>query len=390
MAESENTKRPIILDAEKIRRPMLLNIFDGTPLYGLDEEYVFFYDETNNVRKFWITDDGLNQKPTNFVLAGLVHKKSTPITGIEGLISSLHIQKSATEIKFNQLATGSYLGVLNSKRIQTLLGWLNDKEIFIHYSKLNLLYWSLVDIIDSVWDEPGLREYMPYVMHIKGELFNLANADLGKLVPLLKKYRFPNVKRAEIKVFMLELVAHLDSVAKKPLTDISELVLMMIRKASNLEEPPFIIDNEDDILIEDFHGNFLRSLYIYPTSTHIFDQESEVQQDLANTQVRFKDKFVDYSFVDSQDRIEVQLSDGICGLLGSHFNFLEENTFEELIKIKENLNPRQKTTLYLLQQLIDKSNSQSNGFMHRISPVDSDYKNDFFLHNCPLPPHVLL
>lgn len=389
MTEPENTRKPIILDAEEIRRPMLLNIFDGTPLYGLDEEYVFFYDETNNVRKFWITDDGLNQKPTNFVLGGLVHKKSTPITGIEELITSLHIQKSAAEIKFNQLATGSYLGVLNSKRIQTLLEWLNEKDIFIHYSKLNLLYWSLVDIVDSLWDAPELREYMPYVMQIKGELFNLANADLDLLVPLLKKYRFPNVKRTEIKAFMLELAAHLHLVAKKPLTNISELVLMMIRKASNLEELPFIIDNEDDILIEDFHGHFLRSLYIYPTSTHIFDHESEVQRDLANTQVQFKKKFVDYSFVNSQDRIEVQLSDGVCGLLGSHFNFLEENTFEELMEIKEKLNPRQKKTLYLLQQLIDKSDSQSNGFMHRISPMDSDYKNDFFLHNRPLPPHVI-
>lgn len=389
MTDPKNTKKQIILDAEEMRRSMILNIFDGTALYGLDEEYVFFYDETNNIRKFWITDDGLNEKPTNFVLGGIVHKKSQPITCFDELVASLHIQKSATEIKFNQLATGSYLGVLNSKKIQTLLEWLIKNGIYIHYSKLNLLYWSLVDIIDSVWEEPELRQYMPYVMQIKGELFNLANADLDKLVPLLKKYRFPNVKRPEVKAFMLELAAQLRSVAKKPLSDISALVLMMIERASNLEEPPFIIDNEDDILIEDFNGHFLRSLYIYPTSTHIFDMESEVQNDLADTQVQYKQKFVDYSFVDSKYRIEVQLSDGICGLLGCHFNFLEKHTFEELVEIKEKLNPRQKTTLYLLQKLIDVSEEQSNGFLHRISPMDSDIKNDYFLHNRPLPAHVI-
>ena len=389
MTDPKNTKKQIILDAEEMRWPMILNIFDSTALYGLDEEYVFFYDETNNIRKFWITDDGLNEKPTNFVLGGIVHKKSQSITCFDELVASLHIQKSATEIKFNQLATGSYLGVLNSKKIQTLLEWLIENGIYIHYSKLNLLYWSLVDIIDSVWEEPELRQYMPYVMQIKGELFNLANADLDKLVPLLKKYRFPNVKRPEVKAFMLELAAQLRSVAKKPLSDISALVLMMIERASNLEEPPFIIDNEDDILIEDFNGHFLRSLYIYPTSTHIFDMESEVQNDLADTQVQYKQKFVDYSFVDSKYRIEVQLSDGICGLLGSHFNFLEKHTFEELVEIKEKLNPRQKTTLYLLQKLIDVSEEQSNGFLHRISPMDSDIKNDYFLHNRPLPAHVI-
>lgn len=389
MTEPENSTKKIVHDAEEMRQSMILNIFDGTALYGLDEEYVFFYDETNNVRKFWITDDGLNEKPTNFVLGGIVHKKSMPITGFDGLVASLHIQKSATEIKFNQLATGSYLGVLNSKRIQTLLEWLIESNIYIHYSKLNLLYWSLVDIIDSVWEDPALRQYMPYVMQIKGELFNLANADLDKLVPLLKKYRFPNVKRPEIKAFMLELAEHLRSVAKMPLSDIAQLVLMMIEKASNLEEPPFIIDNDDDILIEDFNGHFLRSLYVYPSSTHIFDIESEVQNDLLDTQVQYEDKFVDFSFVDSKSRIEVQLSDGICGLLGSHFNFLEEHTFEELIEIKEKLNPRQKKTLYLLKKLIDVSEEQSNGFLHRISPMDSDIKNDFFLHNRALPPHVI-
>lgn len=127
----------------------------------------------------------------------------------------------------------------------------------------------------------------------------------------------------------------------------------------------------------------------YPSSTHIFDIESEVQNDLLDTQVQYKDKFVDFSFVDSKSRIEVQLSDGICGLLGSHFNFLEEHTFEELIEIKEKLNPRQKKTLYLLKKLIDVSEEQSNGFLHRISPMDSDIKNDFFLHNRALPPHVI-
>lgn len=388
--KEEKTERPQvhIIDAEKFRSGMILNIFDGTSLYGLDEEYAFFYDETNNVRKFWIRENGFNQKPTNFVLGGIVHKKSKPLTGIDELIKSLHIQKSATEIKFDQLATGSYPGVLNSKKIQTLLEWLISNEVYIHYSKLNILYWSLVDIVDSFWEDPELSQYMRYVMHIKSELFNLANADLNRLVPLLKKYRFPNIKRKESFAFMNELADNLELVAKKPLTDIAELLLKMVRKSAHMAEIQFIMDNDDNILIEDFNGHFLRSLYIYPTSTHVFDTESEVQEDLKNTQVEYKGKFVDYSFVNSHDRIEVQLSDGICGLLGSHFNFLEEHCSEELVEIKQKLNPRQQKTLSLLRKIIDISDAQSNGFMHRISSIDSDYKNDFFLHDRPLPPHL--
>lgn len=386
---SEEQPNPIILSAEELRAGMLLNIFAGQPLYGLDEEYAFFYDETNNIRKFWIRDDSFNEKPKNFVLGGIVHKKSEPLTGLDELVKSLYIQKSAKEIKFNQLATGSYLGVLNSKKITTLLEWLIANGVFIHYSNFNILYWSLVDIVDSLWDEPELRQYIPHVMHIKNELFNLANADLDRLVPILKKYRFPNVQRNASPAFMTEFSGLLESVSKKPQSDISKLVIYMIRKAANLPELPFIVDNEDDVLIDSFDFLFQRPLYIYPTSSHTFDNETEIQERLGNTQVEYKGRFVEYSFVNSRDCIEIQLSDGICGLLGSHFNFLEEHSVEKLIEIKQNLNPVQRQTLSLLRKLIDISDAQSNGFMHRISPMDSDYKNDYFLHDHLLSDYLI-
>ncbi|MEE2002373.1 hypothetical protein QWY20_12995 [Alkalimonas sp. MEB108] len=387
MSDEQGNSR--ILNAEELRADMLSNIFGNQPLYGLDEEYAFFYDETNNVRKFWIRDDGFNENPKNFVLGGIVHKKSKPLDGIEELVSSLYIQKSAKEIKFNQLATGSYLGVLNSKKIMTLLEWLIAKGVFIHYTNFNILYWSLVDIVDSLWEAPELRQYMPYVMHIKGELFNLANTDLDSLATLLKKYRFPNVQRSESYSFMIEFSNLLESVVKVPQSDISELVINMIRRGAKLTELPFSSDNEDDVLVDGFDILFQRPIYIYPNSSHTFDNETEVQDALGNTQFEFKGRLVEYSFVDSLECLEVQLSDGICGLLGSHFNFLEDHSVEELIVIKENLNPAQRKTLSLLRELIDISDAQSNGFCHRISPMDSDYKNDFFLHDRPLPEHLV-
>ncbi|AUT44341.1 hypothetical protein [Aeromonas sp. ASNIH5] len=382
---NDSQEKPRTLNAEDLRAGMLLNIFAEQPLYGLDEEYSFFYDETNNIRKFWVRDDGFNEKPRNFVLGGISHKKSSPLSGIDDLIKSLHIQKSAKEIKFNQLATGNYLGVLNSKKIRTLLEWLISNGAFIHYTNFNILYWSLVDIVDSMWDEPELLQYMPYVMHIKGELFNLANSDLGSLVLILKKYRFPNVQRNLSFTFMTEFADFLESASKNSQSDISKLVVHMIRKAANLSELPFIVDNVDDVLIDSFDSLFLRPLYIYPTSSHTFDNETEVQEALGGTRMIYKGEPVEYSFVDSMSCIETQLSDGICGLLGSHFNFLEDHTFAELIEIKKNLNPSQQQTLSLLKALIDISDAQSNGFMHRVTPMDSDCKNDYFLHDIPLP-----
>lgn len=163
----------------------------------------------------------------------------------------------------------------------------------------------------------------------------------------------------------------------------------MIRKAANLPELPFIVDNDDDVLIDGFDSLYLRPLYIYPKSSHIFDNETEVQEALGNTQIEYRGGFVKYSFVDSLDCIEVQLSDGICGLLGRHFNFLEEHSAKDLIEFKKNLNSVQCQTLSLLKELVDMSDAQSNGFLHRIAPMDSDFKNDYFLHNRPLPDHLV-
>lgn len=73
---SEKQTNSIILNVEEHRANELLNIFAGQPLYGVDEEYAFFYDETNNIRKFWIRDDGFNEKPRNFVL-GAVHNQAS-------------------------------------------------------------------------------------------------------------------------------------------------------------------------------------------------------------------------------------------------------------------------------------------------------------------------
>lgn len=47
------------------------NIILVNNLYNMDIECTFYYDETNNIRKFHIIEDGFNVvDPGNFVLGG--------------------------------------------------------------------------------------------------------------------------------------------------------------------------------------------------------------------------------------------------------------------------------------------------------------------------------
>ncbi|MDA3556691.1 hypothetical protein MKL42_04045 [Acinetobacter sp. AOR15_HL] len=384
--QSKNSKkeRLVVLDAIQLRAGGILNIF-GLPVYGADEEYIFYYDETNNIRKLHLTEYGANADLKNFVLGGIVYHANKTLGDTDSLIKSLVLQKSAKEIKFNQLATGEFLGVLNSQRIRTLLKWLIDNDIYIHYTNFNILYWSIVDIVDSLWSDPILKQYIAYQAEIKNELFRLCNIDLSGLLGILKKYNYPNIQRDLGYNFMTELADHFTLLSSQPMSDITELVITLLQYGANIKELDFLVDNEDDVLIDSFKDQYLRPIYMFPNSVHIFDEEDTIQKELEFYRIKYKERFVDYKFLKSVDSIEIQLSDAICGLLGSYFNFLEEHSMSELLKFKDVLNPRQIQTLDLLRELIEKSENISNGFCHRTAPWDSDAKNATFLFGITPP-----
>jgi hypothetical protein len=63
------------------------------PSADFDGAYTFYYDETNNIRKFYIRETDFNSAFTdNFVLGGLVHEGSAP--DIQSLIDSFKLQES--------------------------------------------------------------------------------------------------------------------------------------------------------------------------------------------------------------------------------------------------------------------------------------------------------
>ena len=76
---------------------------------------VFYYDESNNCRKFWVDDSKqqFNMDYTaDFVLAGLVKKKETLTVDVslETFRKPLKLQGNVEEIKFSKLyAKGDFL-----------------------------------------------------------------------------------------------------------------------------------------------------------------------------------------------------------------------------------------------------------------------------------------
>jgi hypothetical protein len=113
-----------------------------------DSAFTFYYDETNNIKKFYVRENDFNNTfTTNFILGGLVHLGQAP--DVQPLIDSFKQQKTAKEVKFKHIASGDFLECLKSEKLKLFLQFVKDYNLYVHYSSLNILYWSIVDIVYS-------------------------------------------------------------------------------------------------------------------------------------------------------------------------------------------------------------------------------------------------
>ena len=156
------------IDFSEIREMTIA--FSG--LSHMDNEYTFFYDETNNSRLFRITETDFNvSKDEDFVLGGLVYEGKHKAFDIEKLLQSLRLQPTMKEVKRKHIAPGnSFLECVNSRKLQTLLEWIIENKIYIHFMSMNNLYYGVVDIVDSLIDDTELSglswEYIPISLTI--------------------------------------------------------------------------------------------------------------------------------------------------------------------------------------------------------------------------------
>ena len=154
------------------------NLYDLNGIQPLEEEMTFFYDETSNGRLFSLGSKGFNDSHAflgDFILGGVAHEgKSFPIDE-EGLRNAVNFNKTQKEMKFKHLYSKSndFISFMNSKKATNFFYWLSKSGLYIHYTLLNRLYYSLVDIVDSLWDDSNYiylvyfeyKNLMYYLIH---------------------------------------------------------------------------------------------------------------------------------------------------------------------------------------------------------------------------------
>lgn len=352
-------------DVDGIRNPVVRNF----ALPNVDRPYVFFYDETNNVRKLGIEDGRLNiARPECFVLAGVAQRQPSSAIDLAPLRERLRLQPTVGEIKLRHIGKGGFLDILSSPKLRTFLRWLTDEGLFVHYHVTDVLYWSIVDIVDSIiagGDEAmGLA---PFGAMLKDGLYAILRDDVEGTAEMLSRYRYPDVGPERRQAFMRELLDVLEA-REGTLEHFEHYMLKgLLQMGGKAKSLPFIENETPDVLIETFGHFFLHRIALFKNSEHILDEEPVIDEFLEKARLTSDGMpFRNHRFADSRSEAGIQLSDVVAGLLGKAFSYVNQTPHEALSSDLEALSDQQRASLLLLSRLLDRSTDESPAFAHRV------------------------
>lgn len=353
-------------------------------MWGIDNKtkYVFYYDESNNCRKFWV-DDSKKQFNTDytadFVLAGVVRKEMDKVAAsLEAFRKLLKLQGNVDEIKFKKLySKGDFLQCVKEKRLFETLSWIDKSPFYIHYTNVNNLFYTLVEIFDSIVKPDEISEFGYDYYKMKSVFYYMFKGKADKLQSLMFKYKYPNIQREDVEAFCNDLLCLLGS--RREMKEEQKFLAGMLARASKRDELIFLHDNDDYIMQENYAEFYTDPIRKYQTSLHIFDEETTVQ-DIVAKQISMGENMADnFRFVDSKTDIFVQLSDVVAGIFGKLFKYINSTSANQRRKDIEGLSRIQVDNILLIDKLRVTADQENPGFLCTIGPMDGiGILNGFF------------
>lgn len=343
-------------------------------LQDTNSVYTFFYDETNNIRKLYLKENYFNAEPAPFVLGGIVAINKNFFSKNNELRTILNLQPSVKEIKLKHLAKGTFTDIIKSPKIEILLQWLLDNKLLIHFSVIDTLYWSIVDIIDSIV-APNR-----YLEILKSDLSYVVRTNIKQIIFLFNRYQYPAISKKLKNSFLKDLIQIIEN------SNLEHYHMMMLKgilqQGLNCTSLHFIEGNEKEPLIDDFSIFYFQSLILFKNSSHIFDEEKSIK-DLFNTNKFFQSNLINrtYCFENSQNNFGIQLSDIIVGILGKMFSYICNESEHNILTLKNSLSRTEQRNLDLLKELILLSEKYNSAFIHHILSIHDKNKICILLSN---------
>ena len=244
-----------------------------------DKQYNFYYDETNNYRKVKITEKGFNDNKVltdNFTLGGICLKKDIKISTDE-LSSGLKLQENQ-ELKSKTFFRGmkEFEDCICKPKLDLILDWILDNA-YIHYTDIDGLYFTIIDIVDSVCDtEIGKKLPISIIEAFKSELYILLRRNIILFWDLCMKTNYPNILNKDIYIFcngLINIIENSKDNMEESLFTL-EIFRQLIKDKMNDKELIFLSDNAEKTIVDCFYSLRQQRCIIFKNSYHIFDNEA--------------------------------------------------------------------------------------------------------------------
>lgn len=359
-------------------------------LHGLakaDAAYTLYYDETNNARRLHVTDDGFNVKdPACFVLGGVGHPGPPRPLDLGALYKSVRLQPTAKELKLEHLGSGDFLRLIGSQKVAGYLAWLNDQDLLVHYSVVDPIYWSTVDIIDAITSDDDMGHMMLVGGSLKDDLSTVLRVDLDHLADLYRRYGYPSIDQGAWPAFAAELLDVLEA-RQELLPHFNYYALKGVLQHAARGAPLAYLERETpNTLIDSFVDFFAERIWLLKNATHVLDVEPYISKRLEALDLHDGDRRIaNFRFADSKAEAGVQVSDPIVGLLGKLFTYVGRTEADELAYDAQGLNPLQRANLAALNDLLDRSAGENPAFMNNIMAASDLRRANVFVEDnaCP-------
>jgi hypothetical protein len=337
------------------------------PNIDFDVSMTFYYDETNNIGKLHLEKGNFNVDYTaNFVLGGLSYHENAP--DVSDMFSGVQFQANINEVKLTHLATGSFDVCLTSRKLNTFLGNVLSKPLYLHFSSLNLFYYSIVDIVDSI-----LPDWLiSHGAFFKNVLYVACKRHMDDVVDVFVKYAYPNIKDGESISFADAFL----TVLKPEYNDMHfggqlKVIDKYLRDAAAKNKLTFIKDEVDFVLVDGLVPMYARPIYTFVNSSHIFDEEVRIQQAINAMHMTHSGTIIsNYSFLDSKADNLIQASDVLMGLLGKFFKYINTKSAQEIYIELQKFTPLQNDNLDLFLTLFEKTIHFNQGFLHYVDSAE--------------------
>lgn len=354
----------------------------------IEAKYQLYYDETNNIKKFRLNENGNTNVPSDtiFVLGGI---EGCGDISLEELKKIFKLQNNISEVKSHHIYHGSFADCLKSTKLETFLDLLIDRGWHIHFQSLNLFYWSIVDILDSI---NGFNSQGSKIYDLKATLYRIVKCRQDEMLQLMFKYSYPDIKNEEsLKQFFHELITlvittsiddYLNIRSHNYFDSLKMELIKWLCYGLNQSEAIFIQQEQELVLLNELTEFYRSEIYTWDNSELTIDNESDIVSSIEKFDIELNGEIVhNYKFVESTDNTMVQLSDVAVGIISRYLKFIDQEGYNLPIAVKSTFDERQMRIFIKLNRLLRDSRDFNPVFFHQTTSIEYNGLLNRFIDN---------